>query len=372
MGTVFKNANVLTETGFRRCDILVKNGIILDMGNLQQEGVDLKGKTVVPGLWDIHTHGANGYDFNEATAEQMEEILDFYARNGVTSVMATVMTDKDEIIKRQLATVAEVAKKFPIIKGIHLEGPFLSAEYKGAMPLSLLEIPSAEKFDEYQKCAGGLIKLITIAPELPHAAEVIKHIAKTGVAVSLGHSGASFTETMTAIKCGAKSFTHLFNAMRPIHHHTPSIIVAGLYSDNYCETIVDGKHLNCDIVRTIAKIKGDKMIAITDSLMCAGLPNGEYRLAGTPIEVVDGDCWIKGTNTRAGSTLTAIQGLRNVMKFCNYTLQQSINFFTANPARMLSMYDKAGSLEKGKLADFIVLDDNNKLLETYIAGKKVC
>lgn len=114
------------------------------------------------------------------------------------------------------------------------------------------------------------------------------------------------------------------------------------------------------------------MIAITDSLMCAGLPNGEYRLAGTPIEVVDGDCWIKGTNTRAGSTLTAIQGLRNVMKFCNYTLQQSINFFTANPARMLSMYDKAGSLEKGKLADFIVLDDNNKLLETYIAGKKVC
>lgn len=212
--------------------------------------------------------------------------------------MATVMTDKDEIIKRQLATVAEVAKKFPIIKGIHLEGPFLSAEYKGAMPLSLLQIPSAEKFDEYQKCAGGLIKLITIAPELPHAAEVIKHIAKTGVAVSLGHSGASFTETMTAIKCGAKSFTHLFNAMRPIHHHTPSIIVAGLYSDNYCETIVDGKHLNCDIVRTIAKIKGDKMIAITDSLMCAGLPNGEYRLAGTPIEVVDGDCWIKGTNTR--------------------------------------------------------------------------
>lgn len=369
----FNNALLLRNNTFVKSDFAVEDGKFVDFKSSLPTGIDLKGAKVIPGLFDVHTHGGMGYDFNTAdTLEKMQTIVDYYVKHGATTVMATVMTDKDETICKQLSLVAQCAKTNPVIKGIHLEGPFLSKEYKGAMPIECLQLPSVKQFDKYQRCAEGLIKYVTVSPELPDAVQFVKYLAQQHIVASLGHSGATFEQALLCVEAGAKCFTHTFNAMRPIEHHNPSIAVCALYSDTCAEAIVDGKHLNRDIVRTLYKIKGDKLVCVTDSISPAGLPNGEYSLAGTPITVCDGDARIKGTNTRAGSTLNIFQGLINFADFCHIELAQAVTNFTRTQATLLGIYDKVGSLDPNKNADFLVLtDDMQGLRATFINGKQV-
>lgn len=372
---IIKNANILYNNKFSVQDMEIDedNGIIISIGKINKPGIEFNEEKIIPGLIDPHTHGGNGYDFNNAkNLEEMQSILDFYIKNGVTSVFPTIMTDSDQNIKEKLSMISELRKTNPIIIGIHLEGPFLSEEFKGAQPKEFLQPLLKAKFDEYQKAAHGLIRYITISPELPGTKEFVKELVNDGIHVSLGHSGATFDETSIALSAGANGFTHTMNAMKPIHQHYPSILAAALYYDEtYCEVIMDGIHVHPEMVNWLTKIKGiDHIVGITDSLMSAGLPNGNYFIGNTPITVKDGDCKITGSDTRAGSTLTAFVGFKNFKKFTSFGDSAASKVWSYNVAKMIHAEDKIGELKKDSFANFIVLDENGNLIHSYIFGKK--
>lgn len=356
---LYKNGLVLENGTFVEKDVLVYDGRIKKVASKIDEDadvIDLEGKKIIPALIDIHTHGGAGFDFNLASLEEMRKTIDFFIAHGLGTVFPTVMTDEDEVMKKQLAKIAVLAKEYPQIKGIHLEGPFLAPEYRGAMPESLLQEASFDKFMKYQEAASGLIKIITISPEVNGALEFIEKISKMGVIVSLGHSGANYELANAAIKAGAKSFTHTFNAMKHLSQHDPNIVGAAYLSDNYCEIICDGKHVHPEVVRFLLKVKGlDRIIGVTDSMMAAGLGDGQYKLGVNDVTVIDGDAKL-ATGKRAGSTLVIDNCLQNFMKFTGLPLEKAIQILTENPARLLGIFDQVGSIEEGKLAEFLIID----------------
>lgn len=370
MKKIFKNCSVLIGGSFKKIDFSIENGKFSEFGNFDN-GTDLNGAYVIPGLFDIHTHGGAGVCFDNIKKQDFEKIFSYYISQGATSVLATTTTLSDEQIKCQLLVLAKLCETYPIFKGIHLEGPFLSKEYKGAMNENLLQEPNFEKLIEYQKLARGHIKLITIAPELMGVTDFIKRANEMGIVVSLGHSGASYAQANEALDCGAKSFTHTFNAMKPISHKgESSILVSALESDAYAEIIADGKHVNRDLFKLLLKCKGlDKIIGITDSLAEAGLPDGDYLQGdGRIIQKAGGDLFYANSQTRAGSAIGIFDCLVNFSEFTNKPIEKCARVFTENPANLLSVYyDK---IEKNSAANFIVFKDK-KLQKVYLAGNCV-
>lgn len=334
--------------------------------------IDAEGKNIVPGFIDIHTHGAVGVDVNGANAEDLKKIGSFFAGNGTTSWLASVLTDTreqtewciDEYLKFDQSG-AEVSN----LLGIHLEGPFLAAEYKGAMPEHLLRKPDLKLAAEYQERARGNIRYITVSPEVEGAVEAIPELKKLGIAVAIGHSGADYATSMRAIKAGATACTHTCNAMRLLHQHEPAILGAALETDIYNEMICDGLHLHPGIVRLLLKIKGkERLVAITDSIMAAGLPDGRYHLGVNEVVVKNGDATLAENGVRAGSTLTQIRALQNVLTFTGCSLEEAIPIFTENPAKLIGVFDKKGSIENGKDADLVILDDDLKIDKVFLRG----
>lgn len=376
MTRLYKNATQIKGQRKVILDFLVQDGkfaaIEQDIDqNRADEVVDLQFATIIPGLFDIHTHGALGYDFNMATLDQMKIVMKYYQENGVTSVLPTVMTDHPSIIEQQLRLLSNLKPLYPIMKGIHLEGPFLSHRYKGAQPESGLLKPDISLFKRYMEASGYLINYLTLAPETEGALELIDYCKSIGVSVSLGHSDASFEETTCALKRGAISFTHLFNAMRPLHHHEPGIVGAALMSHAYVEMITDGKHLNKNTLLFLKKIRGlKKLIIITDSIMAAGLSDGKYLLGKAPIDVKDGDARLVSNNVRAGSILNPFQAVLNFSRYSKTPLARAVDLMSINPAKMLGMSDEIGSIDVGKFADFLIVDKND-LLAVYSMGNLV-
>lgn len=361
MKTLYKNGMLVRFGKAERLDMLVEGNKIAkiapDIGCEGCEAVDLAGKRLLPKLFDEHTHGANGYDFNTATLEQMRDILDFYIEQNVGTVFPTVMTSDVETMSRQLALIDKLAQEYPEIKGIHLEGPFLSSEYKGAMPESLLQRPSIELFDKLQKSAGGRIRLITLSPELDGAPELTKALVSQGVTVNMGHSGADSAAAQRCLDAGATGFTHTFNAMKLMHQHHLNIGGLAMLSDGMCEIICDGRHLNGEVVRLLLKVKGiDQLVLITDSIMAAGLPDGQYTLGGDAVTVKDGDALLTDSGVRAGSTCTAMEALKKFSEFTSLPVEQAVEAFTINPARHNRLDNITGSLEEGKLAEFFICE----------------
>lgn len=369
-----KNVKTLLEDGYAFCDIRVEDGkfskIVKNSNDKDQESDTF----IIPGFVDEHTHGGDGYDFSTCkNVEEMEKILKFYVKHGVTSVLPTLLTERDEVIFKQLELIYQTSLKNPIIKGVHLEGPFLCKEYKGAQLDSCLQKPTIEKSKIFYEKSHGLLKLMTIAPENEGSEETIKWLTSHGVKVTLGHSAATFDDCTKALKSGATCMTHLFNAMKGIHQHFPSIATAGLYYDDfYTEVILDGIHVHPEMVEFIRKLKGnDKVIGITDSLMAAGLPDGNYFIGETPITVKNHDCVITETGVRAGSTLTMKRAFDNVKRFCSIDDVVASHICSLNCAKALGLDDKIGSIKEGKNADFLVLDKNYEIKEVYINGEKV-
>lgn len=357
---LYKNGLALIGGKLTKNDIVANHGKIIEIApeivaDEQTEVVDCTGKYILPALVDIHTHGANGYDFNTADLDGMKKIMEFYVSHGVGTVFPTVMTDSDEVICRQVELICKLAQDYPEVKGINLEGPFLSSQKCGAMPPQYLQKPSVDKFMQYQKAANGFIKLVTVAPELPDAVAFISEVADSGVVVSLGHSTATAEEVNRALDAGAKSFTHFGNAMSQMDRLNLNMVGSAMASDAFAEVIVDGKHVNREVVKLLVKTKGaSKVIGITDSIMATGLADGNYTLGATDVVVTGGDAFVKGTTTRAGSTLDAYTGLANTVAFCGLSLVEALSIWTINPAKLVGLDSRIGTIEIGKDADFIL------------------
>lgn len=380
MKTLLKNGMVYRNHEFAKTDVLLDGRTICAVGDdLQADGakvVDVAGAYVVPGFIDVHTHGAVGVDVNGASAEDFEKICRFQATQGTTSWQGSILTDTRE---QTLACIGEyntwkaMEHEGADLMGIHLEGPFLCADYKGAMPEHLLQKPNMELLKECQDAAHGDIRYITVSPEVEGIPEFIPEMKKLGMVVAIGHSGADYDTARKAIANGAMASTHTGNAMKLLHQHFPAIWGAVLEDDNlYCEIICDGRHLHPGTVRLIIKTKGlDRVVAITDSIMAAGLPDGDYKLGVNDVVVVDGDAKLKSDGTRAGSTLTTGKALLNLLEFTGKPLEQILPLLTENPAKLIGVYDRIGSIEEGKEADVVVLDKDCQVIRTYSKGKEV-
>ena len=336
--------------------------------------MDAAGKKIVPGFIDIHTHGAVGIDVNGASADDLEKMGSFFAGNGTTSWLASVLTDTQEQTKwciEQYKEYRDSGRKGAQLLGIHLEGPFLTTEYKGAMPEHLLQKGNAPLAKEYQTLAEGGIRYITVSPEVEGVLDMIPALKEMGIVVAMGHSGADYITSMKALEQGVEAVTHTGNAMRLLHQHEPAIWGAGLESDAYCEIICDGRHLHPGTVRLIIKTKGlDKVVAITDSIMAAGLPDGNYHLGVNEVVVEDGDAKLASNGVRAGSTLTQNVALKNLLSYTKLPLEKIIPVLTENPAKLIGVFDKKGSIADGKDADLVLLDENNDISDVIVRGEK--
>ncbi|CDD40962.1 n-acetylglucosamine-6-phosphate deacetylase [Collinsella sp. CAG:398] len=376
-----KGATVVLPTGSTRCDVVVENGRITGLprsyANLRElPELDAEGMTVLPGFIDIHTHGAANVDVNAADEEGLRTIGRFFASQGVTGWLCSVLTDTPEQTLWCMEQAKRVIEGGPYdgaaLLGIHLEGPCLSSEYKGAMPEHLLmHTASIDLFREYQDASGGHVRYTTLAPEIPGVEELIPELNALGITCAIGHSGAGYDQSMACVRAGAASATHLGNAMHLFHQHDPAIWGVAIESDLYVEAICDGRHLHPGSVRLYLKSKGwDRVVAITDSIMAAGLPDGNYKLGVNDVVVEDGDAKLASTGVRAGSTLTLAQALRNIVKFADTDVEHAVRLMTKNPATLIGFATK-GQIACGYDADLTIVDSDLEVARTIVGGRTV-
>lgn len=376
--TILTGGPVFTGGELVNTEVLVVDERIAAIGDsLPREGcevLNLEGNILSPGFIDVHTHGGDGVDINAADYQQLAKLSRFFASQGVTGFLASILTDTEEATMRAISAVCELMDKpLPGAKclGIHLEGPFLCQKYKGAMPPELLREGDASLFRRYQRKAQGRVRYMTVAPEVPGVLDMLEDLRGECV-MAMGHSDADYETAREAIRRGVCSCTHTFNVMSLFHQHRPAVMGAVLESDVYCEAICDGRHLHPGTVRMLLKCKGwDKVVAITDSMQAAGLPDGDYMLGINPVTVTDGDAKISGTDIRAGSTLTLAQAVRKISAFTGEGPEKVLPLLTANPARLIGEFHRRGDIAVGKDADFAVLSPELDVLATCSAGKFV-
>jgi N-acetylglucosamine-6-phosphate deacetylase len=348
----------------------------LPAGNVEQI-FDYPEATLAPSFLDVHIHGAAGCDVMDATLEALMTIGRFLASHGTGSYLATTVTAPIDSTLRTLSGLAKLLAQppdpagtvtWPI--GIHLEGPFLSHEKRGVHPPELLLAPDIALFDRFYEAAEGNIRLMTLAPELPGALEFAAHATARGVRVSLGHSNATAAETRAGIAAGAVSATHTFNAMRPLDHREPGILGVVLTTDSlFAELVCDGIHNTPEMVKIWWRTKGpERAILITDAMRAAGMPDGEYELAGLTVQVANGKASFG--DVLAGSVLTLDRALTNFLAFTGASVEQGLRLLTANPAAMTGFGDRAGSLRVGQPANLVVVDATGKLAASFVNGRK--
>ena len=385
---ILKNGLYLSPEGeFIEGDICIEADTIkciVNKGELpcchQKEGeetqvLDFKGKRVIPGLVDIHTHGAVGFDVSASSPEQICELTKYYAQNGVTSFLPTTITNGREQIKEILRNIRQAKdleeSSGASIEGVHIEGPFINSKRKGAHDPNWITTPEKSDFDDYREILGDLKIHITVAPEIEGGLEFIKYVYDNGGTVGIGHTDGDYEITLEAVKAGASIFTHLFNAMRDLHHREPGTVGGALVSDALAEIISDGIHIHPAIVKMVVKTKGyDKVVLVTDSMHAAGLDSGEYDFGGFKIFIKDGVAK-QEDGTIAGSIISLMDGVRNVVKYAGVSLEHAVVMASTNPARLLGLDDKIGSIEVGKRADLVVLDNNIQAQMVFCRGKQI-
>ena len=334
-------------------------------------------RRIVPGFIDVHTHGAYGFDTNDAEEEGLRNWMKHIPEEGVTGICPTTITQTEEVLTKAVKNVAKVVAdgyEGAEILGIHFEGPYLDMVYKGAQPEQCIVKPDVEQFKRYQKAADGLIKIITMATERDEDFELTRYCAANDVRVSIGHSAATIEEAGMAIANGATSMTHIFNGMTPFHHRKPGLVGAAMrFRDTFGEVICDGNHSTPDALNDLFMAKGrDYTIMITDALMVKGLPVGTKVLfGGNEIELYpDGSAHLTGAKSLAGSTLKVNEGFKVLVEKAMIPWDYAINSCTLNPARYLNVDDRKGKLVAGYDADIVVLNDDYSVEMTYVRGKE--
>ncbi len=329
---------------------------------------------IVPGFIDIHAHGGYGYDTNEPDPEGMVRWLHNILDEGVTSICPTTITQSEKVLTSALQNVVKVKSMDYFgadIIGIHFEGPYLDSKYKGAQPEEYCVAPDVEQMKRYVKASDHMIKIMTMACEHDIDYKMIQYCNSEGIIVNQGHSGASFEQAIDAIEHGAKSMTHVFNGMTGLNHRQPGLVGAALRrSDIYGEIICDGKHVHPDVLNIYFNAKKDHAIMITDSLKVKGLPAGTQTLfGGNLIELYeDGSAHLVEAKNLAGSTLKVNEGLKILVEQAKVDFKLALNACTINPARLLGLDDEIGSLEVGKKANIVILDDTYSIKNTIKSG----
>lgn len=371
------------EKRFVNADIKIEDGRFAAINYIDDgkaDEIDKTGEVIIPGFIDIHSHGAAGVDMFTSECGKLAEMSEFYARNGVTTLFPTSMSENHDNIMRMIEEVKKARKNAKInFAGIHIEGPYINTNRRGVHDPNLIRSPKLNELDEIAAAVldCGLKLHITVAPEIEGAGEFILAAVQKGATITMGHTEADSETLGKAIGYGANSFTHLFNAMSPIHHRDAGVAGYALVKDTYVEIICDGIHLCPDVVNLVSKAKDDdRIIIVSDSMSAAGLPEGEYNL-GTSRDVIveNGRAFIRnadGTETIAGSTANLCSELNNFMIFTGRDLAASLWTVTKNPASLVGIYDRKGEIAVGKDADFIVWDrNNNKIKSVYVGGKIV-
>ncbi len=343
--------------------------------------VDRMGCWVAPGLVDTHIHGFMGHDVMDLDPEGVVATSRGLARHGTTSWLATTLTAGIDTTEQACASVRaahRMQQEAPDfvgakIQGIFLEGPFFTAEHKGAQNPRYLIDPEYAILQRWQEAAGGLIVKSALAPERAGSSEYITAATAAGVRCAIGHSSATYGQAAAAILAGAKIVVHTFNGMADMAHRDPGIVGCAMTSQGvYAELICDGKHVDPVVCETLIRAKGwEHVMLITDCLSCGGLPDGDYKIGELPIALRDGAAFLKEGGNFAGSTLTLSRAVQNVASWGIVTAEQAIRMATEVPARSLGMGDRCGAILPGRAADLAVFDAELNLVETYVDGNKV-
>lgn len=334
--------------------------------------IDAAGYFVAPGFIDVHVHGAVGRDAMDARHESLHEMARFFASHGVTSFYPTTMTDSHEAISAALQAIATCPQPDDgaQILGTHIEGPYLNVKYKGAQPAKFFRPPDPAEYRLWLET--GVLRLITIAPEIEGALPMIAELSGQGVEFAVGHSAAIYEEVLQAVDAGLRQATHTYNAMLGLHHREPGTLGAVLADDRiYAQIICDGIHVHPAAVKILIHAKGpQKVILITDSIPAAGLRDGNYMLGAQPVKVEDGIAQTPG-GALAGSTLTYDQGLRNIMEYSGLSLAEALPMATSIPAEAMGLSGQKGALIPGADADIVLLDAKIQVRLTMVCGKVV-
>ncbi len=379
MRKLLYNARLLTESGLATGWVLIEDGRIGEIGQgtapipSDAARIDLQESLLAPGMIDVHVHGALGVDVMDGNPESLRRMAGFYAQHGVTSFLATTTTADPETLLAAVENVARVMTKGTggaALLGVHVEGPYIDSGRRGAQDATYIRVPRAEEYIRLFDTA--VVRLITLAPELPGSEELLRFALSRGAAVALGHTRASYEVARRAVEMGANQVTHLFNGMEPMHHREPGMVGAALALDDvYCQLIADNIHIHPAVLKIAVRAKGlDKILLITDAMRGAGMPDGEYRLGELVVTVKQGEARLPN-GALAGSTLTLDRALVNIMAATGLPLTDVLLMATRNPARALGLQARKGSIAEGKDADLIALDNRANVSLTLVGGEIV-
>ena len=374
---IIQSKKVWIADQFIPAQLELEDGIIKEIYPYNEKEVtkDYGDLRILPGFIDIHCHGAYGFDTNDADPEGLRKWTKGIVDEGVTSFLATTLTQSEEVLTNAVSNVAKVVEEGyegAEILGIHFEGPYLNKAHKGAQPEEYCVKPNVEQFKRYQKAAHGLIKYITMAVENDEDFTLTKYCSQNNVVVSIGHSNATYEQAVQAYAHGARSMTHVYNAMTPFTHRANGLVGGALRIRNmYGEIICDGNHSTLAALNNFFTSKGpDYSIMITDSLMCKGFPVGtKFDFGGQEVVIYpDGSAHLVEAGNLAGSTLNVNKGLKILIEDALVPVNYAINACTSNPARCLHVDDRKGTIGVGYDADLVVLDRDYEVVQTYCKG----
>jgi N-acetylglucosamine-6-phosphate deacetylase len=365
--TCIRSERIVTQEGVISGEILIRDDVIAAVSasrsGVRDDVIDVGGDWIAPGFIDLHVHGGGGAQCNTSRSEEIRTMARFHARHGTTALLATTVAAPIHELELALDAIAACTRGGPsdgaTVLGAHLEGPFISPERPGAMdPVHFLE-PSVELAERLLEAGAGTVRMMTLAPELPGALDLVRVLVRAGVVVAIGHSNATYEQTQAAIALGATSATHTFNAMSPLHHREPGVLGAVLDRPEVsCELILDGVHVSPPAARLAYRAKGITGIhLVTDAMQAAGMPDGAYRLGGAAVDVTDGRAVIAAGGSIAGSTLTMDAAVRNAVEFLGLSEPEAIALASVNPAETLAPAGTRGRLAPGMAADLLVVGD---------------